>query len=85
MASKLKFLVMGGDTPNPFLLVDDAGPYEAPSDGQLPHRFAYDAQTNSIVDLHPGLTDRQVQELEHAAATALAAELGYPAPPPLPE
>jgi hypothetical protein len=48
-----------------------------------PHRYYYDAATDSIKDKYDGKTDKEVQEIEHAAAVALANELGTTPPPPL--
>lgn len=82
--AKLKFNVLGDLVNNPVLVVADDGAYEAPNSNQLQHRFYYDTATDSVKDRYAGKTDRQVQEIEHAAAIALAEELGLPAPPPLP-
>lgn len=84
MATKLRFEVQGDLVNNPALIVNPEGPYEAPNTYQLLHRYYYDHATDSIKDRHPGKTDRQVQELEHEAAIALALELGTTPPPPLP-
>ena len=84
MATKLKFNIIGAKE-NPVLVQDENGQYAAPNTNQLPHRFFYDAETDSIKDNYAGKTDRQVQELEHAAAVALAQELGTTPPPPLPD
>jgi len=84
MATKLKFHVIGDLATNPVLVVASDGVYEAPNSNQLVHRFYYDAETDKIKDKHAGKTDRQVQEIEHATAVALAEELGLPIPPPLP-
>lgn len=84
MATKLKFSVQGDLANNPTLIEDPNGTYEAPNSYQLPHRFYYDAETDKIKDRYAGKTDRQVQEIEHEAAIALATEQGLPPPPPLP-
>jgi hypothetical protein len=84
MATKLKFDVQGDLVSNPILIKSPDGAYEAPNSYQLPHRYYYDADTDAIKDKYPGKTDRQVQEIEHEAAIALAVELGMPSPPPLP-
>jgi hypothetical protein len=84
MATKLKFHVQGDLVNNPVLIQAEDGAYEAPNSYQLPHRYYYDAETASIKDKYAGKTDRQVQEIEHAAAIALATEQGLPPPPPLP-
>lgn len=84
MATKLKFNVQGDLVNNPILVEDPNGTYEAPNSYQLPHRYYYDSATDSIKDRYAGKTDRQVQEIEHAEAVALAAERGLPPPPPLP-
>ena len=84
MATKLKFNVQGDLVTNPILIQDPDGTHEAPNSYQLPHRYYYDAEADSIKDKYPGKTDRQVQEIEHEAAIALAEELGLTPPPPLP-
>lgn len=83
MATKLKFNIHGDLVTNPILIQDPDGTHEAPNSYQLPHRYYYDAATDSIKDRYAGKTDRQVQEIEHAAAIASAEELGLTPPPPL--
>lgn len=84
MATKLKFNVQGDLSNNPILVKDPNGTYEAPNSYQLPHRYYYDVATDSVKDKYSGKTDRQVQEIDHAAAVALATELGLTPPPALP-
>jgi hypothetical protein len=84
MDTKLKFNLLGDPTLNPVLVESLEGVYEAPNTHQLIHRFYYDAGTDKVADAYVGKTDRQVQELNHAAAIALAEELGTQLPPPLP-
>lgn len=84
MATKLKFILQGDLANNPDLIENPDGTLEAPNDNQLPHRFYFDAASGTVKDRYPGKTDREVQEIEHEAAIALAAERGMPPPPPLP-
>jgi hypothetical protein len=84
MATKLKFKVAGDLGANSVLIEDPEGEYVAPNTNKLAHRFYFDAESNTVKDKYAGKTDRQVQEIEHEAAIALATELGLPPPPPLP-
>ena len=84
MATKLKFNIIGDLVNNPILIQDPDGTHEAPNSYQLPHRYYYDSETDAVKDRYAGKTDRQVQEIEHAAAIALATELNLTPPPPLP-
>lgn len=83
MATKLKFNVIGDLVNDPVLILDPVGVYEAPDFYQLPHRYYYDVETDSVKNRYPDQTDRQVIESDHEKAIALAIELGLTPPPPL--
>jgi hypothetical protein len=83
MVNKLKFNLLGDLENNPRLLEVVDGEYEAPTEGQLPHRFKYDVTTDSILDVYGDISDFEVRQKDHEAAIALATELGMPLPPPL--
>lgn len=80
---KLKFTLLGDPLLNPVLIEDANGAYTAPSAGVIPHRFYYDAETDSIKDLWAGKTDRQGQKEEHEQAIKAAVDAGLTPPPPL--
>jgi hypothetical protein len=79
MATKLKFSVV--DINTGVITCTPEGVLEAPNDYQLPHRFFY--EDGVVKDKYGNKTDREVQEIDHEAAIALAAELGTTPPPPL--